>query len=70
MIMWFFKLWIFLLFRWMCFIKVVFYFNVCDLDGNCDWYLNSVYFGCVDWIILYFFYFDFLLLLDLMCLIV
>lgn len=50
MIMRFFKLWILLLFRWVCCTKAVFYFNACDSDGYCDWYPNSVYSGCVDWI--------------------
>lgn len=67
MIMRFFKLWILLLFRWVCCTKAVFYFNACDSDGNCDWYPNSVYSGCVDWIILHFSYFDLSSSLDLTC---
>lgn len=67
MIMRFFKLWILLLFRWVCCTKAVFYFDACDSDGNCDWYPNSVYSGCVDWIILHFSYFDLSSSLDLTC---
>jgi hypothetical protein len=63
----FFKLWVLLLFRWVCCNKAVSYFTACGVDGNCDWYPSSAYYGCTDLMILHFSYFDLSSSLDLSC---